>query len=293
MAQDWVRMRTDIYRDPRVSAMADSLMKPDGVLAGHVNQFCHSDMAVTRNVTRNAVVGALVSVWGVLRHRGKRDGADLVVDRATLETVDDIADLPGVGEAMVDAGWLVVDATCLRMPNYFEEYNSEVDKATAMTGAERQRRYRENRKDGGVTKVTKCDVTVTKSDGRIEKRREEVIQEHPTPCRPAAPELTRGSAGVELPEGLQAEPFPAAWSEWLAYRRERRLSSRDRTLRAQLASLAPLGPVAAAECVGLSIRQGWQGLFPERMAARDSPPAAPREERKVRWQRRDGTVIEL
>jgi hypothetical protein len=71
-------------------------------------------------------------------------------------------------------------------------------------------------------------------------------------------------AAVEIPEPLNLPPFPAAWSEWLDYRRERRLSLRDRTMRAQLQSLVPLGPVAAAECLGVSIRNGWQGIFPEK-----------------------------
>lgn len=76
-------------------------------------------------------------------------------------------------------------------------------------------------------------------------------------------------ADVPLPPALASDPFPAAWSDWLAYRRERRLTLRDRTIRAQLESLAPLGPVAAAECVRASIRNGWQGIFPDTKGGRD------------------------
>lgn len=70
---------------------------------------------------------------------------------------------------------------------------------------------------------------------------------------------------VPVPPELSREPFPAAWGDWLSYRNERRLSTRARTIAAQLTSLAPLGPDAAAECLRLSIRNGWQGIFPERM----------------------------
>lgn len=72
------------------------------------------------------------------------------------------------------------------------------------------------------------------------------------------------SSPVPIPDSLDLPPFSAAWSEWLDYRRERRLSLRDRTMRAQLESLVPLGPVAAAECLNVSIRNGWQGIFPEK-----------------------------
>jgi hypothetical protein len=71
-------------------------------------------------------------------------------------------------------------------------------------------------------------------------------------------------ASVEIPPDLASPPFPAAWTDWIAYRSERRLSNRDRTLTLQLETLAPLGPAAAAECLKTSIRNGWQGIFPEK-----------------------------
>lgn len=67
MAGDWIKMRTDLYRDPKVIVMANLLGQPDSHLSRHVNQFTQRDMSVTSNVTRCAVVGALVAVWGVDR----------------------------------------------------------------------------------------------------------------------------------------------------------------------------------------------------------------------------------
>lgn len=83
----------------------------------------------------------------------------------------------------------------------------------------------------------------------------------PTQTNPAA--CAADSEPATIPACLASEPFTSAWSEWMAYRRERRLSSRLRTMRAQLESLAPLGPQAATECVRKSIRNGWAGIFPE------------------------------
>lgn len=76
---------------------------------------------------------------------------------------------------------------------------------------------------------------------------------------------------VPLPPEISIAPFPPVWLEWIAYRREHRYSTRERTMRAQLQSLAPLGPIAAAECLRSSIRNGWQGIFPEKVNANGKP----------------------
>lgn len=171
MQADWIKMRTDLYRDPKVICMADKLMHGDSPLARYVNQFCQCDMAVTRNVTRNAVVGGLVAVWGVLRHRGTRVGDDLIVPDCSDAVLDDIADLPGFGEAMCSVGWAEETDDGVILPKFFVDLNAEPIRTT---NAERQKRYRDRRRNGDVTRngdsnVTR-DVTVT---GEKRERREE------------------------------------------------------------------------------------------------------------------------
>jgi len=185
MAADWIKMRSDIYRDPKVSVIAESLMAHDGELSRYVSQMCQRDMTVTRNVMRNVTVGALVSIWGVMRQRGKRCDDDLLCDGVSVAVLDDIADLPGIGAAMASAGWVVQDADGISFPNFFEGYNVDPAEKNASGNAERQRRYRERRaaekaaseaaSAGDGSDVTR-DVTVTH---REEKRREEKYP--PTP----------------------------------------------------------------------------------------------------------------
>jgi hypothetical protein len=185
MAADWIKMRSDIYRDPKVSVIAEALMAREGDLARYVNQMCQRDMTVTRNVMRNVTVGALVSIWGVMRQRGKRCGDDLTCDGVTVSVLDDIADLPGIGAAMESAGWVIEDESGITFPNFFEGYNVDPAEKNASSNAERQRKYRErkaaekhaepsgeSRNAGDVTR----DVTVTH---REEKSREEKYP--PTP----------------------------------------------------------------------------------------------------------------
>lgn len=166
MAGDWIKMRTDLYRDPKVCMIADSLINPEGQLAGYVNQHCERNMTVTRNVMRNVTVGALVSVWGVMRTRGKRYEQDLTVKGCSVSVIDDLADLDGFGSAMEDAGWVEQTAEGLVFPNFFEDYNTDPNADQKAKNAERQRRYRERKRNDN------SNVTVT-SQSDTEKRREE------------------------------------------------------------------------------------------------------------------------
>lgn len=80
-------------------------------------------------------------------------------------------------------------------------------------------------------------------------------------------------APVLLPEGLNTADFQAAWSDWLSYRRERRLTTTPRTLTAQLGKLAGWGPDVAVQSIRASIEAGWQGLFPPKPDATAKPHA--------------------
>lgn len=171
MAGDWIKMRTDLYRDPKVCLIADALLDPSGDLAQFVNQHLQCDMAVTRNVMRNVTVGALVTVWGVMRLRGKRIGVDLVCSKATVSVLDDMAELPGFGQAMSSVGWVEETEEGVVFPRFFDDYNVDPTDKKASSAAERQRRYRERSK---AKSDANCDVTRDATvTHREEKSREE------------------------------------------------------------------------------------------------------------------------
>lgn len=73
---------------------------------------------------------------------------------------------------------------------------------------------------------------------------------------------------VEIPPALKFEPFIASWEKWVGVRRKRKWSCEFECLSSQLASLAPIGPTLASECLELSVRSGWQGIFPEKFVQR-------------------------
>lgn len=184
MAGDWIRMRSDMYRDPKVCAMAAmvcaSLESRNDRNVTPVT--CH----VSRNVVRNAVVGALVTVWGVMRHRGHRDGDDLVVNGVPLAVLDDVADMPGLGQAMESVYWVESNEDSLVFPGFFGELNTEPT-STAKTPAQRQREFRERQKQQAKT-VTDRNVTVTSRvtlrNAQREEREEREEEEIQTPLPP-------------------------------------------------------------------------------------------------------------
>jgi hypothetical protein len=171
MASDWIKMRTDLYRDPKVCMMADRLMDSDGETARYVSQHCQRDMTVTRNVTRNAVVGALVAVWGVGRQRGSRNGLDMLVRGCTVAVIDDIADLPGFGAAMEAVGWVLETEEGVVFPKFFEEFNVEPAAELKAKNALRQQRLRDRR--NAESNALRNATVTSQSNARVEKSREE------------------------------------------------------------------------------------------------------------------------
>lgn len=206
MACDWIKMRTDLYRDPKVCVMADILLDKDSSLSRYVNQNYQRNMTVTRNVMRNAVVGALLSVWGVMRHRGKRIEDNLCCRSVRIAVIDDIADMQGFGDAMAHVGWVLEEDESIVFPSFFSDYNVEPEVKTRSKNADRQRRYRENQKaKSNATHNVTHNVTVT---DREEKRREELKESTTPPCGadedlpddspPKEPPVDRSGDGIKI-----------------------------------------------------------------------------------------------
>jgi len=294
MATDWVKMRTDLYRDPKVCVMAEILTRPNGLLASHVSRFLSRDMAVTRHMMRHAVVGALSTVWGVARVRGKRDGSDLVIRGVTIDVINDISDLPGFGEAMAEVGWVTVTEEGIVFPRFYEEFNTDPESSKKSADAERQRLHRQKKRDMSRDALRDShsdmshdsNVTVTqKCHSREEKRREEkedsktppppATGEGPKtddatapPVSPPPPPTKRKVASadpnfdplaVDLP--FKSDRFREAWEAWVRHRvkiKKRMSLDAVRLFFHQFVSWGEERTIAAIEH---SIMQGYQGVF--------------------------------
>lgn len=181
MAGDWIKMRVGLTTHPRVMRIAECLLDsaPFAEWAGLACSLGgypppsesesraerHSALRITRYVT----VTALLRFWGYANEHAKGDE----VLGVWPEDVDEVTGVPGFADAIETAGWVKFDRENggLKMPNFEEHNTSSSERSSA--GAERQKRYRERKKqqasDAPLSYVTR-DVTLQE---REEKRREE------------------------------------------------------------------------------------------------------------------------
>lgn len=77
--------------------------------------------------------------------------------------------------------------------------------------------------------------------------------------KPTPPKFKPESLAETMPEKLAG-----CWLEWIHYRRDRKLTTREATMRAQAGNLAEWGKSGLDPCLAIkaSIENGWQGLFP-------------------------------
>lgn len=154
-AKPWIKMRTDLWDDPRVAALCDAL-----------------------GVTESTVIGGLYRLWSIADSHSE-DG-DL--RGLTGETLDRKAGVPGFAVAMERVGWLIVSDGKITIPR-FAEHNGGSAKSRA-NGANRQQKYRARTEsgNGAVTPPsrTERDNAVT----RLDEMREDEIRPPPPSSPP-------------------------------------------------------------------------------------------------------------
>jgi hypothetical protein len=157
MAGDWVKMRCSLGTDPKVIAIGRYLARdPDFI--SWLTRGSISECPICDGALRHLVTGALHNVWSAANEHAN-DGA---IAGASLAWIDAICGIVGFGSAMASVGWAEGTDGKLVFPK-FDSHNT--------SGAERQRRYRENRRNSrNVTRDVTGDSALRP---REEKRREE------------------------------------------------------------------------------------------------------------------------
>jgi hypothetical protein len=247
---DWIKMRTGLLTNPKVTRMARVLLADAEFMAWFQpgREPVTSRDAVTKRdveVVTRIVVGGLLPTWAAANESVSRDG---VMRHVASQDIDDSAGIPGFGRALVAVEWMreIAEEDAVQFVN-FEEHNSvqKERSLTAKSGAERTREYRERMRreseegsDSSVTRDETTTVTVTSQcDDREEKNREEKVRRAtrlPADWSPT-PEDLAYAAKVGLVNGkvaLEAEKFrdwfvaapgqkgvkqdwPATWRTWV------------------------------------------------------------------------------
>lgn len=229
MAGDWIPMRTDLAEDPAVIGIADATGLDEG-----------------------GVVGRLHRLWSWASWHTE-DGD---VKGVTLAWINRHVQSDGFAEAMIKVGWLVTTKSGVRFPR-FDEWNSQSAKKRRLT-ARRMASLRSHKSDAS-------SVTKTSPHKSTEEKSKEEGKTIP-PESPNGDGVKIDGHGMSIPESLRTGPFREMWTRWCDERRDRKQKQTRRGWETQLVKLARYGPDVASQAIEQSIANGWQGLFPEKIA---------------------------
>ncbi len=154
-------------------------------------------------------------------------------------------------------GWLIV--------NYqkYRDMKCENDRKRQVREAVRRHRASKqsvsvvidcNQKDYSNQSVIKCNP----KEKEKEKEKEEGI-------KTTLVAKLKKIVVVELPTCLNTDAFKTAWSEWNAYRKERRIAPyKPIGEKKQFKKLAEIGELRSIAAIEFSIRQNYQGIYEEK-----------------------------
>lgn len=142
MAGEWIKMRTNLWDDPRVSQLCDLTDQSEA-----------------------AVIGGLYWLWAT----ADEHSSDGLLHGMTLRAIDRKTGVPGLGNALVTVGWLSDNGDSVTVSR-FDEHNGASAKQRAQT-AKRVATHKGNAK---VTQqaLPKSDDTVTDALPREDKKEE-------------------------------------------------------------------------------------------------------------------------
>lgn len=73
--------------------------------------------------------------------------------------------------------------------------------------------------------------------------------------------------GFSVPSNLDVPQFRKAWNDFWNYRKSIKKPIRPESVETKLAELSEYGPETSIKAIQQSIGNGWQGIFPDRIAA--------------------------
>jgi hypothetical protein len=182
MAGDWIKMRVNLVTNPKVMAIAEYLAEQSefqdwSTLSGFIPGFGDDEKALRNEryaalrVTRYVTVCALLRFWGYANEHCR----DEFIEFMSIEDIDEIVQIPCFGSALATVGWVIPSegGAGINLPNFNEFNAAAIDRTSS---AERQKRYRERKKEASCDASVTDDSDVTRdvtNNAREEKRREE------------------------------------------------------------------------------------------------------------------------
>lgn len=239
----YIRLDKDLVNDPRLFALAEQLgnslrfSSAAGEFSSHAN----------RNALRNALLGALVTLWCYADTHIRSDDTLPI----SLSSLSDVIGLPVEFLQHLPPDWLTIrpDGT-VKLPGYIEK-NGIISKnrRREQTRARVARWRQKNDRRGNADCNALHSATTGTGTDPLPKPKKEL--KPPTP----------------FPTNLEVE----TWERWFRYRSEIRKPIKAASMEAAMHKLAEFGKDQGA-VVEQSIANGWQGLFPLKNNAGSSQP---------------------
>lgn len=229
MAGDWIKMRVNLWDDPRVARICDATDKPEAM-----------------------VIGSLYWLWATADQHTE----DGILSGLTLRAIDRKTGIPGFGQALCDVKWLADHSDGVRIVG-FEQHNGASAKKRCQT-AKRVASFKagnaqetQDAKDGNADSVTKV-LAQRDLDTDIEKKEKKSKTNTPRK-RGAAAQLVSVEALVV--DGVAEQHA----SEWLAIRKVKSLPLTPTAWDDTKAEAAAAG-LQPAEAVRRCVVEGWAGF---------------------------------
>ena len=165
MAGDWIKMRSNLWDDPRIARLCDATDQPEAM-----------------------IVGGLYWLWSAADQHTEEG---LMVG-LSLRQIDRKTGIKGFGEALVAVAWIAEEDGGIRIVN-FDEHN----------GASAKRRVMEAKRKASVRKVSASDADKTKtdsgSDAELEKEKD-LEKEKRKDIPPKSPKGGRKKSAIPIPD---------------------------------------------------------------------------------------------
>ena len=222
MSGDWIKMRGNLWDDPRVSALVDATDSSEA-----------------------AIVGALYWLWATADQHTE----DGVMPGLSVRQIDRKTGLPGFAVAVQAVGWIEVLDTGIRICR-FDEHNGASAKKRCQT-AKRVAKHKAN--SDPVTHESESGNAVSVSPALPRDREEkekELDQKQDQKRAPSAP----------TPAELFPDVDPEHLRDWVAARKAKRLPLTE-TAAKGFRRAADKAGMTAAEAVKFCAEKGWAGLY--------------------------------
>jgi hypothetical protein len=224
MAGDWIKMRGNLWDDPRVARLCDLTDSGEA-----------------------AVIGGLYWLWAT----ADQHSSDGVMPGLTLRSIDRKTGIPGLGDALVSIGWLINEPEGVRIVR-FEEHNGTSAKKRCVTA----KRVANHRSNDDVTQEALQDEheSVTPALAREEKRREE--KEKKEEPKNKTPRVPRFDAQAHL-VGMGVNDKVA--EDWLALRKKKNLAPTATAFEGVLLEAGKAG-MTMDQALRTCCTRGWGGF---------------------------------